>query len=376
MPIRNTLERWGSAAKFFHWVIVLLIIGQFVLAFIADNLPVGLQKLAVLARHKSFGITILALAALRLLWRAANRTPAMPATMASWERFGARAVHTLLYALLFAVPLAGWIMSSAKNFPVAWFGLFQLPDLVAPSEATFDIAHEAHEILAFTLGGVAILHMLAALKHHFVNRDAVLRRMLPFARVSALAALVLVAGLVPHGAALAAASGTGEATGSAASGTLHFRFVQAGATTTGSFDRFDVTLTTDADGAPRTLAVTVDVASLDTQDKDRDEALRTAELFDVKQFPRATFAAGSVRRTADGRYEAPGKLTIRGVTRDVVLPFTLTPVPGAAAPAWQLTGELPIRRLDYGIGQGEWRSTEMVGDAVVVEYSVKLTATR
>ncbi|MBV6424995.1 MAG: Protein YceI [Steroidobacteraceae bacterium] len=374
MPIRNTKERWGSVAKFFHWTIVLLIIGQFVLAFMADSLPVGMQKLAVLARHKSFGITILALAALRLMWRAANRSPVMPSTMAPWERLGARAAHALLYALLFAVPLAGWTMSSAKNFPVSWFGLFQLPDLVAPSESTFETLHEVHEILAFTLGAVAILHMLAALKHHFIDRDTVLRRMLPFVRVPGVCAVLLVGGLALQGDGLAATPG--NATGSAASGTLQFRFSQAGAATVGSFGKFEVTMTTAADGTPTALAVTVATDSLDTKDKDRDTALRSSDLFDVKQFPRATFTADSIRRTAGGSFEAIGKLTIRGVTRDVTLPFTLAASAGGTAPGRLLAGELPLKRLDYGIGQGEWRSTEMVGDAVTVLYSVTLTAAR
>ncbi|MGD9599176.1 MAG: YceI family protein [Steroidobacteraceae bacterium] len=375
MPIRNTLERWGSIAQFFHWVIVLLVIGQFVLAFMADSLPVGMQKLALLARHKSFGITILALATLRLMWRAANRTPPMPPTMAPWERLGARAAHALLYGLLFAVPLAGWTMSSAKNFPVSWFGLFQLPDLVAPNESTYDVLHEVHEILAFTLGGVAILHLLAALKHHFIDRDAVLRRMLPFVRVPGIAALLLAGSLALQGDASAAAPAPGTATGGAASGTLQFRFTQAGAATVGSFGQFEATLTTGPDAAPAALRVTVDTGSIGTQDKDRDTALRSRDLFDVAQFPRATFVSDSIRRTAAGRFEAPGKLTIRGVTRDVTLPFALTADPEGTTTGWLLAGELSIRRLDYGIGQGEWRSTEMVGDAVTVVYSVKLAVT-
>ena len=372
MPIRNTLERWGTIAKFFHWAIVLLVVTQFVLAFIAEGLPVGLQKLAVLARHKSVGITILALATLRLLWRAANRTPEMPATMANWEKAAARGAHGLLYALLLAVPLAGWIMSSAKNFPVSWFGLFQLPDLVAPSETTFDIAHDAHEILAFTLGAVATLHLLAALKHHFVNRDVVLKRMLPFTRVPVVLAALLLMG-PGAGEALDAAPRAGAATGSNASGSLQFRFTQAGATTTGTFDKFTVSLTTAADGMPTRLAVVIDAASLNTKDKDRDSALRTADLFDVQKFPQASFEATRFKHIANDRYEASGKLAIRDMAREVTLPFALTAASGNGTPGCVIAGELAINRLDYGVGQGEWRSTEMVGNAVTVVWSVKLT---
>lgn len=363
MPIRNSLERWGSLAKLFHWLVVLLVICQFVLAWLAHDLPPGMEKLTLLARHKSIGITILALATLRLLWRAANRTPVLPATMAGWEKFTARATHALLYVLLFAVPLAGWIMSSAKNFPVSWFGLVQLPDLVAPSEATFDVAHETHEILAFSLGVIAILHLLAALKHHFFNRDTVLKRMLPFARVPALLLLMLFAA-GPGSDASAATPGAQTLEGSGATGTLRFRFSQAGATTDGAFGRFTTVLTTGDDGAPATLEVRVEVDSLDTQDKDRDSALRSKDLFDVRRFPAATFSAGRITRAADGGYVAHGKLTIRDATRDVALPFTLAD--------GRLAGQLAIKRLDYGVGQGEWRATSMVADAVTILWSVRL----
>lgn len=375
MPIRNTLERWGSVAKFFHWAIVLLVITQFVLALIAEDLPIGMQKLAVLARHKSVGITILALATLRLLWRAANRSPAMPAAMPAWEKLGARVAHALLYALLFVVPLAGWIMSSAKNFPVSWFGFIQLPDLVAPSEATFNLAHDVHETLAFTLGGVAVLHLLAALKHHFVNRDGVLKRMLPFARVPVVLLLAL-AGSAGVGDAAVATPAAGVSVGDAASGTLQFRFNQAGADTTGAFGRFTVKLTTAADGSPTALAVTVAIDSLDTKDKDRDSALRSADLFDAKIFPGATFVASRFQRAAEGRYDALGKLTIRDVTRDVTLPLALTAAPVGGPPGWLLAGAIEINRLDYGVGRGEMRSTEMVGNAVMVTWSVKLAPAR
>ena len=182
MALRNTTSRWGIVAQFLHWVIVLLIITQFVLANMADNLPLGMAKLAMLARHKSVGITILMLATVRLVWRWLNPTPALPDTMQPYERWLARFTHAALYVLLFAMPLSGWMMSSARNFPVSWFNLFQLPDLVRPSESLYEALHETHEILAMTLVLVTVLHVLGALKHHFILRDDVLRRMLPFTK--------------------------------------------------------------------------------------------------------------------------------------------------------------------------------------------------
>ena len=108
------------------------------------------------------------------------RYPRRPPRGARYERALARLTHRLLYVLLFAVPLSGWLMSSARGFPVSWFGFFQLPDLVPKNKVLYQALLTTHGILAWTLGIVATVHLLAALKHHFVLKDDVLRRMLPF----------------------------------------------------------------------------------------------------------------------------------------------------------------------------------------------------
>ena len=180
MALRNTTRRWGAVAQLLHWLIVIFVITQFTLFALFDDLPAGARKLTLLARHKSVGITILMLALLRLAWRSANPTPELPDTLKPYERRLARFTHGLLYGLLFAVPLAGWTASSARGFPVSWFGLFTLPDLVPKNKGLYDTLLDTHAFLAWTLGAVAIIHLLAALKHHFVLKDDVLRRMLPF----------------------------------------------------------------------------------------------------------------------------------------------------------------------------------------------------
>src|ERR1700761_8618425 len=124
MSIRNTPARWGHVSQFLHWLIVVLIIVQVVLANMAARLPLGPKKIGVYAWHKSFGITILVLAIIRLLWRWANPTPLLPGTLKPYERVLANFTHATLYILLFAMPLSGWTMSSARGFPVAWFGFF------------------------------------------------------------------------------------------------------------------------------------------------------------------------------------------------------------------------------------------------------------
>src|SRR3984893_826820 len=178
----SATTRYTPVAQAFHWIIAALVVTQFTLAWMAYDLPLGLHKLALLARHKSFGMTILMLAILRLLWRLMNRPPALPDHMSTLERKLARATHIAFYVLLFAMPMTGWLMSSAKNYSVSWFGLFTWPNLIGKNEAAFDFLRSTHDTLAAILLTIAILHILAALKHHFWNRDDVLLRMLPLSK--------------------------------------------------------------------------------------------------------------------------------------------------------------------------------------------------
>src|ERR1700728_3951530 len=182
MPSPNVPTRYSAVAQSFHWIIAALIVTQFVLARMGDGLPLGARKLALLARHKSIGMTILMLAILRLLWRLRSAPPALPSGMSRIEQIAARSTHLAFYVLLFAMPLTGWMMSSAKNYSVSWFGLFTWPNLIGKNEAAFDLLKTTHDTLSDVLFAVAVLHILAALKHHFWDRDDVLVRMLPFTK--------------------------------------------------------------------------------------------------------------------------------------------------------------------------------------------------
>ncbi len=181
MQIRNTTLRWGTVSKSFHWIIVALILTQYVIAEAADDMPLGVEKFATLARHKSIGITILILASLRLLWRWTNPTPELPGTLKPHERILARFTHFALYLFLFAQPITGWIMSSAANFPVSYFGWFTLPNLVAPDKQLAELMEDIHKTQFKCLVALAVVHVFAALWHHYRLKDNVLRRMLPFA---------------------------------------------------------------------------------------------------------------------------------------------------------------------------------------------------
>ena len=180
MKIRNTTRAWGAVSKTLHWLIVLLIITQWLIAEHADDLPNGIAKLRTLDLHKSIGMTVFMLAIIRLVWRWANPVPTLDGLAKGWERIAAGFSHIALYALIFAMPISGWLMSSAHAYSVSWFHLFQWPDLLQADHELAESLESLHKGLFKVLVGVAVLHLLGALKHHFVDRNEVLKRMLPF----------------------------------------------------------------------------------------------------------------------------------------------------------------------------------------------------
>lgn len=182
MPWRNSEARWGALAQLFHWGMLVLFVTMFVLASIMVDLPKGPEKAVIVGLHKSTGITILILALARLLWRWSGEVP-KPLAAAAWQQRLAGVVHVALYGLMFAMPLSGYVMSMAAGRGVNWFGLLPLPDLVGPNKPLSKAAQEGHELLATLLLLLIALHVVAALWHHFVVKDATLRRMLPFSRV-------------------------------------------------------------------------------------------------------------------------------------------------------------------------------------------------
>jgi polyisoprenoid-binding protein YceI len=162
-------------------------------------------------------------------------------------------------------------------------------------------------------------------------------------------------------------------TQNAAKSSLKFTFEQAGAAASGSFRKFTTVLLYDEKNlAASSLDVRVEIASLDTQEQERDGTLKDADLFNAAKFPAATFAASSLAKRADGGLEAVGKLTIRDITHNLRLPITLKPTPEG----FDLSGKIAIKRLDYGVGQGEWKATDSVSDEVKIEYTVSLVRSR
>ncbi|MGE8397970.1 MAG: cytochrome b [Comamonas sp.] len=182
MPAASS-SRYTLPAILLHWLLALSLIGLLVFGWYMVGLPFSPTKLKYYNWHKWAGVTILALSALRLLWRITHRPPALPermtAAMPRWQQAAHHGVHHLLYVLFFAVPLLGWAYSSAAGFPVVWFGMWQLPDFVARSPELAEAIKPLHMIAAYTMAALIALHIAAALKHQLIDRDGLLRRMWP-----------------------------------------------------------------------------------------------------------------------------------------------------------------------------------------------------
>ena len=179
-------SRYSQGAIILHWVIAVLIIGNLVGGVVlGQDLVTGPFNLTLVGLHQSFGLTILALSVLRLAWRLVNPPPPLPSHMTRSEWLLAKATHWAFYGLMLFIPLTGWAMVSAnpKNYPIPYFGLFDvphLPVLVARTNAHW--YHATHEYLAYAAIATLLLHIAGALKHHYMDRDDVLVRMAPWVR--------------------------------------------------------------------------------------------------------------------------------------------------------------------------------------------------
>lgn len=177
MPTVNT---WNAPARFFHWLVAVLILVQIALGIAAVNWHLSPIKLNLFVWHKSIGMTILILVALRLMWRISHAVPDLPADTPAWERRAAHASHFLLYAVMIGLPVSGWVISSASGVPFRIFWTIPLPAITAVDENVTALAKLAHASLFVLLLALLAVHVGAALRHHYIKRNDVLLRMLPF----------------------------------------------------------------------------------------------------------------------------------------------------------------------------------------------------
>ena len=388
-PSANTADHYHGLSKLFHWLIAALIVLQFVsheMAEAAAESGARNWEFALILNHKSIGMTVLMLALARLVWRFVAPPPKLPTGMPTWQIGASHVSHVLLYGLMLALPLTGWLMSSAAGVSVAWFKLAYFPDLIGKSDSLADSLHDIHEILGKVLFVTAIIHILAALKHGFVDRDGVLARICSVVTI-ALGVLIVGAGAwwltlesTPAASAQTADSDTPAAPAAAVaesslpawqidptSSFIRFTGTQSGESFTGEWQNWQARIHFDTAAPDEGLFdVSIDASSAATGDDDRDATIVDAAWFDAAEFPEVIYRASRFRTLDDGRFAADGELIIKGQATPVTLTFAVSD----DGEQRSLTGSAALRRLELGVGTGEWEDTAWVDDEVAVEVRV------
>lgn len=416
MPKSAQASRYSAVAIVLHWLIAAAIVFQVIIAWRmgGGRTPEGF---ALVQLHKSIGITVLLLSLARLAWRLTHRPPPLPAGMASWEKALAKVAHVGLYVIMIGLPITGWIMVSASRIqvPTLLYGVVpwpHVPGLAHLAEPTKSAWHgfgeTGHEVLAWGAYILVALHVAGALKHQLLSKDEpVLAHMAPGTKpgawfdprlvaIVAAALAVIGAGYVaapappaskplpppppaeeapietPQAAVPAEApAATPSAWKVNAGSTLGFATAWGGTAIEGRFDRWTADILFSPEALDKSkVSVSIDLASAVSGDSQRDESMQGADWFDVASHAKATFVANRFEKTGENRYVAHGTLTLRGVARPQRLPFTLK-IEGDKA---RVSGVTTLDRTAFGVGQGEWKSTDQI--PAEVKVSVNLTATR
>lgn len=419
-------SHYSAVAIILHWLIAAAIVFQVIIAWRmgGGRTPEGF---ALVQLHKSIGITVLLLSLGRLGWRLTHRPPPLPAGMATWEKALAKVAHVGLYVIMIGLPITGWIMVSASRIqvPTLLYGVIPWPHvpglahLAEPAKSAWHAFGETgHEVLAWGAYVLVALHVAGALKHQLFSKDEpVLAHMAPGTKPGAwfdprlIAIVVAALALIGAGYAVApappaskplpapppaapevpvetpqaaapavvetarAAETPAEAAAPAwkvnAGSTLGFATSWGGSAIEGRFDRWTADILFSPEALDKSkVSVSIDLASAVSGDAQRDESMQGADWFDVASHAKATFTATRFEKTGENRYVAIGTLTLRGVSKPLRLPFTLK-IEGDKA---RVSGVTTLDRTAFGVGQGEWKSTDQI--PAEVKVSVNLTATR
>lgn len=404
--------RYSAAAIVLHWALALLLAFQLGLGWRLEDLPKGLAQFTAFQLHKSVGILILLLSLARLAVRLVKPRP-VPVRDKPAAMLLAKTVHVLLYVAMIGGPLAGWVLVSTGKvrLQTMLFGTVPWPDLPL-GPGWNEPAAALHSALGWLLAGLIALHVAGALRHHWLRGDF-LGRMLPGPAWSvglALAGLAAAyaastfwsfagpATVVPAPAPQIASpmpsprpssetpsptpspSETASPAPEQASkwllqggGRLTFQAAYAGTPVNGSFGKWDADIVfSPGDLANSRIRVTVDLASVNTADGERDEMLRSDSFFAAATHPRAIFTASRFTAKGGGRYVANGTLSLHGQQRPLALSFDLK-IDGDQASA---SGSARLNRLSYGVGSGEWASTDPIADGVTIAFRLKARRAR
>ena len=385
---------YSSVAKLLHWLVASLIISQYVIAELAEYAGDSgevVQKLALLANHKSIGMTVLFLSALRLTWRLFNKPPALPQSMPSWQQTASHITHWAIYALIFALPLSGWLMSSANAYSVSWFNVFVFPDLVGADKSLASLFHNVHEILGKLLFCLVLLHVFAALKHHFFDKDGVLTRMASWLSWCMFIIVIVIvlyrfAWTTQIEQPAISSNETSEQVDQVnqpliSSSDLplwnidyqqsYIRFTgdQAGAPFEGLWVKWTADMQFDSTRLDDSgFDVLIDTSQVDSGDEERDGYIVGSDFFDVENHKTARFLANKFTKRDEGGFSSNGTLSIKGLSKSVLFTFTVNENDGFIV----LEGRARLDRLSWNIGLGDWQDPTWVGQDV--EVLVKVTA--
>ena len=369
---------YTPAAKGLHWLIALLIFVLFPLGWVMDDFT-GLQKFQAFNLHKSLGLTVLALMVLRIVWRFFNPVPELPASMPERQRIAAHAAHALLYIAVFAITLAGWALISASDKPSVLFQMTSIPKLPwlsslppADMKAYHHLLEGVHGFLGWVLLVLIVAHIAGALYHGIVLKDGIMSSMKPnFGKRTtglSIALLAFGAGAIVTGATGKAAASEWSVNPQASQ--IAFEVSGGGGATKGAFGQYKAEIEFDPD-APEQAAVRVllNMNSAATGTADTDDALKSAEFFNPAQYPTAQYVARGAQALGAGKYVLNGRLTLKGVTKPVSLPFLFNIKAGTA----RVSAETTINRLDFGVGQETVAGLAVDND---VKLTIELTAMR
>ncbi len=404
LNLRNTSSAWGPVSKLFHWATAFLIILAIILGWTAELMEMSPLKLNLFVIHKSIGITVLVLVALRLLWKLANPVPAPTSGISPLNARLANLGHWGLYVLMFGMPISGWILNSAANFPFKWFGIMPVPHLTAPNEILQNQAAIVHLTLSWILLAMLVGHIGMALVHHIRHKSEVLIRMLPrnpglavvYSELAVLGIILALAGAatlaakpgqqqLPMAATAVTAADDDEQLVTAvapewevitAQSMLGFTASYSGVNFDGRFENFTAIIHFDPDnpGASH-FNVTVDITSVNTDSADRDAMLEEKDWFDFGNYPVSTFVTRSIRRTQPGKYVAAGMLDLKGRQNEIELNVIWLPDETQDTPARaRMLVEGRIKRGDFGIGAGMWEKDETIGFTVLIKSELQLAA--
>lgn len=386
-------HRYTSVAIVLHWALAILILGQIAGGLYMHNLPNDSSiKFDLFQLHKSFGFSILFLTVIRLGWRLGHKPPPLPFEMPAWQKTGARMTHWGFYALMVLTPLVGWAMVSVSplDIPTKLFGLVPIPHLpfftnVADAGASEDLFKKAHELLAKSTLVLFVLHVAAALKHNFIDKDGVFKSMAPSV-VAQWAGVFAILGFLSIGTMLYFAvqssatqstlthdSSDGPSNWSVDYDASQLVFVgmEKDRKFEGRFSDFRAQVNFDTgnlDGSA--VEVIVGTGSATTGDTLRDSTIPEKEWFDVAQYPSAVFSSRNILENDDGSYRAVGTLQIK----EFILPVTLAFSMSQNGDVVIAKGSTNLTRTDFGLGLNqEWLSAEGVALSVEVKFEIHAT---